>query len=158
MVQAKTILKKKLYDTVHKIPLSDILNSGLWIAGDYKPAGNDCTCMNFYHDCGNRVLNMRYVLDSLISPDSVWALLFKEIKVKGFRTAVTAIANMDHTAIVIVDGHNRLSIARELGRKQVPVYIANPAEIHEELIAFDSQHWTPGTIGYPWLIDNNVIV
>lgn len=72
------------------------------------------------------------------------------IQTTGLLAPLSAKVSNDQSHYVLVDGHTRLSIAKDLDIKNIMVYVSkHDADIHD-LVAGDSGWWTEG-VDSPWL-------
>lgn len=161
---SKTLIKnielsKIELNQIFMVKTREIIGKNHWIAGDYIPAVIECSCedIHFYHDCGDRKVNMKYVLQSART-DSYYSTLYNIIKTRGFKSPLAAIVDNYYESIILVDGHHRLAIALDLKIKEIPVYISTPGNHIEDLVATDSGNWKEGKISYPPLLDKTKMI
>ncbi len=128
---------------INEVKLTELFTS--FTPGDYNPALclDDCWQNTKYHNCDKLAFKTRWRIhmDSIQYSDR-YEEIYTQIKREGF--TVPLAAKVDKGIYVLCDGHNRLTVARDLKLKSVKIYIASESIQLEDLVAMDSGKWRLG--------------
>jgi len=130
-------------DTFHQVDVEEIRS--LWTPGDFKTWENDmyCDCLGrwAYHDCELTFPERWSIMIDRVFWDDRYQDVLEGIRQYGFLKPIGAMVGHNGQHIVLCDGHHRVTVALELGIKEVPVYIARQGTDVFDLVALDSGYW-----------------